>query len=143
LQRVIQNVISSPAHDQDATFALSVWAGTIGGSALATDPLPNTTPPSGGRILTVAARGGSLQSQGSGRLFLACGVVAASSITVQPWLFDTTQNLWIPFTAAVTITPTGSASNTTTTVMGNVTGAQLFVQITANTLVQALGYDYF
>jgi hypothetical protein len=143
MQRVQQSLIQSPAHDNDATFALRVWVGTIGGSALGTDPNPNTTPPSAGRIITSSMRGGMLQTHGTGRLTVICGTVAASSITLQPWFFDATQNLWVQYGAPATITPTGAASNATTIIFGNFTGGQLFAQITANTLVQALGYDLF
>jgi hypothetical protein len=137
-----QSLIQGPAHDNDPTFAFRVWVGTIGGSALATDPNPNTTPPSAGRIFTASMRGGMLQTHGTGRLTVVCGVVAASSITFQPWFFDTTQNLWIQFAGPVTITPVGGGTaNATTIIIGNFTGAQFFFQITANTLVQALAYD--
>lgn len=139
--RVQQSVIQSPAHDAD-TFALAVWAGTIGGSALPTDPNPNTTPPSAGRILTIQPRTGSLVISGGTQLRVVAGVVAASSITFQPWFFDPTPNLWIQYGAPTTLTPTGAAANAIGFNTGNMAGALFFLQITANTLVQALGYDF-
>lgn len=143
LSRVNQNIAQSPLHDQDATFALGVWVGTIGGSALSTDPSPNTTPPAANRILRISPRKGMTVLQGSGRLQVICGVVAASSITLQLWIFDSTQNTWIQYGAPFTITPTGAASNVAAVTHGNLSGAQLFLQVTANTLVQAFGYEYF
>jgi hypothetical protein len=140
--RLQQTIASAPAHDADPTFSLAVWVGTVGGSALGTDPNPNTTPPSGGRILRCLPRRGLLLQHGAAQVRLVCGVVAASSITLQPWFFDATQNLWVQYGAPVTITPTGAAANQIGVTIGMVGGAQIFVQITANTLVQALGYDY-
>lgn len=134
-------MIQSPAHDAD-TFALAVWVGTIGGAALGTDPAPNTTPPAGGRILTLQPRPGTFVPHGSAQLKVLAGVVAASSITFQPWIFDITPNLWVQYGAPTTLTPTGAASNVIGFNVGNLVGAPFFVQITANTLVQALGYDF-
>lgn len=139
--RVQQSVIQSPAHDAD-TFALAVWVGTIGGSALSTDPNPNSTPPSAGRILTIQPRTGTLVISGSAQLRVVAGVVAASTITFQPWIFDITPNVWVQYGAPTTLTPTGAAANAIGFNLGNVAGAQMFVQITANTLVQALAYDF-
>jgi hypothetical protein len=141
VQRVQQSIIQSPAHDAD-TFALAVWVGTIGGAALGTDPAPNTTPPSAGRILTLQPRPGTFVPMGASQLKVICGVVAASTITFQMWFFDVTPNLWVQYSAPTTITPTGAVTNLIGFNVGNLVGAPFFVQITANTLVQALGYDY-
>lgn len=139
--RLISPVIQSPAHDADPTFSMAIWVGTIGGSALSTDPSPNVTPPSNGRILQYSPRKGALLVHGGGVLRALCGVVAASSITLQMWFFDNTQGVWIPFAAPFTITPTGAATNTSAQTITNFAGAKFFLQITANTLVQALAYD--
>lgn len=140
--RLRQSIVQSQTRDNDSTFSLATWVGTIGGAALSTDPSPNVTPPSNGRIVQMSPKKGAMLSHGSGALRYVCGVVAASSITVQPWFFDNTLNTWVPFGPTVTITPTGGAAvNTTTTTTLNMGGAKFFVQITANTLVQALGYD--
>jgi hypothetical protein len=139
--RVQQSVIQSPAHDND-TFALAVWVGTIGGAVLPTDPNPNTTPPAGGRILTMQPRTGTLIISGSAQLRVVAGVVAASSFTFQPWFFDPTPNLWVQYGAPTTLTPTGAASNAIGFNTGNMAGALFFIQLTAVVLVQAVGYDY-
>jgi len=141
--RVRQSVVQSPSHDNDPTYSLSVWVGTVGGAALGTDPSPNVTPPAAGRILVLLPKDGALQLMGTARLAIVCATVAASSITLQPWFFDATQNLWIQYGPPITVTPTGAASNIgALTTFGNYSGAQVFVQITANTLVQAFAYEF-
>jgi hypothetical protein len=138
----MQSIVQSPTHDNDPTFSLAIWVGTIGGSALPTDTAPNTSAPSAARVLQISPRKGAMLMHGSGVLRLCCGVVGSSSITIQSWFFDNTQALWIQFGAPVVITPTGAASNTSTQTISNVAGAKFFLQITANTLVQAFGYDF-
>ena len=138
--RVRQCVVQSPSHDNDPSFALSVWVGTIGGAALGLDPNPNVTPPAAGRILTMIPKDSALQLMGSARLAILCAPVAASSITVQPWFFDDSRAVWVQFGPPITITPTGAASNLATVAMSGF-GSKVFVQVIANTNVKAMGYD--
>jgi hypothetical protein len=121
-------------------FALAVWVGTIGGAALGVDPSPNVTPPAPGRIVRVGAGRGSMINHGAPLLSLVCAVVPASSITFTHWLFEDTLNAWQPF-VAVTITPNGVATNRAGATVGCRVNQQVFPQITANTLVQAVGYS--
>jgi hypothetical protein len=144
VQRLRQStVLQSPAMDPAAApFAFAVWVGTIGGSALSTDPDPNVTPPSAGRILTWTPKRKASMTIGQAVLRILCGVVAASTATFQIWIFDNVKNLWVQLSGVVVITPTGAATNTNFgTNLGNRMGMKVFVQLTANTLVQAFGYD--
>jgi hypothetical protein len=130
--------------DAAPTFALAVWAGTIGGAVLAVDPDPNVTPPVAGRIVRYSAARGAVITSSNARMLYVCGVVAASSITLRPWYYSDALGRWVPHGAPVTVTPNGAALNYQ---VGNAInrcgGAKFFVQITANTLVQAVGYDFF
>lgn len=149
MTRAWSSVVNPVRVPASPAFGLAVWVGTIGGAALPTDPDPNVTPPSAGRIVRVQAKRGQVFALGrtnQGALinvFTVFGVVASSSITVQYWFFDATQAKWITIGAPQTRTPTGSASN----LIGAVTetwfplGAQFYVQITANTNTQAMAYD--
>jgi len=144
---IVQSIArSSKARVLDVPFALGVWVGTIGGAALSVDANPNTTPPAAGRIVRISSKRGSicakglLGTAGPFPFSILCGVIAASSITLQPWFYDDSRALWIPFGPPLTITPTGAASNLATASMHGI-GAKVFVQITANTNVKAIGYD--
>ena len=79
-------------------------------------------------------------NQGAPLLSLVCGVVPASSISITYWLFEDTINVWQPF-VAFTLTPTGVATNRNGTTVACRVNQQVFPQITANTLVQAVGYS--
>jgi hypothetical protein len=147
---VQQSVVRGKLTDTVLPFALGVWVGTIGGSALATDPSPNVTPPSAGRIIRVTGRRHAIFASQTGNtanvplITVVFGVVAGSSITVQNWFFDDTQALWIPFGPTSTRTPVSGSSNSISAATGTnfaVIGSKVFVQITANTFVQAMGYD--
>jgi hypothetical protein len=147
---VQQNIIRGKLGGALQPWAMSVWVGTIGGSAIATDPDPNTTPPSAGRIVRaspfrLALFGTQTQTTGQpGFLTVVFGVVASSSITVQFWFFDATQNKWVPYAGPTTKTPTTNGANVITNVVGTnilaAIGCKAFVQVTANTNVQAMGY---
>lgn len=123
-----------------SSFTFPVWAGTIGGSALSTDPSPNVTPPAANRIVRYGSRTNRLTVQGSGQLRAIA--VGGTTISFQPWYFDDFFATWIALGVAVTLT----SANTTVTLagislLGGFYGAQFFMQITANTGVQAFGYD--
>jgi hypothetical protein len=136
-------IISSKALDDVTDFSWpGVWVGTIGGSALPTDADPNTTPPSAGRIVQVYPRRGSGIAQAllGTRISIVAGVVAASSITFQSWVFMQQAAAWFRYSTSQTIAPAGVTTNAVTANLGNMSGARIFVQITANTLVQAVGY---
>jgi hypothetical protein len=140
--RVLQSLETPQGHDQDPTHALAIWVGTVGGSALPTDPDPNVTPPSNNRILRCTAKRGALVVHPTMTLRVVCPPVAASSITFLAWYYDDTQARWIPL-VGTSMTPTGGASN----IQGLganafLVGAKVFVQITANALVQAMGYEF-
>jgi hypothetical protein len=147
--RVWSSVVNQVRAPASPAFGLAIWVGSIGGAALPTDPDPNVTPPSAGRIVRVQAkRGGAFVLGRTNQTALVnvtivFGVVAASSITVQLWFFDATQAKWVPMGIPATRTPTGAATN----LFGAVTetwfpvGAQFFPQITANVNTQAMAYD--
>lgn len=144
MQRLRQSTnIESPKPDPgDPPFAFAVWVGTIGGAALGTDPDPNVTPPSAGRVLIWSPKKRASMVLAQGVLRILCGVVAASSATFQIWVYDLTKALWVPLSGVVVITPTGAVTNTNFgTTLGNRFGMKIFVQLTANTLVQAFAYD--
>lgn len=128
--------IATPEHD-DSSFALAVWAGTIGGTTLGLDPNPNVTPPAESRILHWTTKSDALPG-GSALLRVVLG--DGTSASFQPWIFDTTQNQWIHWglaqnlTAAANLQGGGQFS-------GNINGARLFMQITANVGMAAFGYD--
>jgi len=128
-----------------AVFSDSVWVGSVGGPALALDPNPNTTPPDPARIYRTTSKPGCIGVNGNGTFHTNCGIVPASSITLQRWYFDGTQARWIPIREPITTTPTAAGNNGTQlgTVFGVFFGAKYFVQITANSLVQLLGYGFY
>jgi hypothetical protein len=144
--RLTQWLVSGRALDALPAFALAVWVGTIGGSAIGTDPSPNVTPPAANRILRITPKRGAVFPMGQlnqanpPNITILFGVVAASSITVQIWYFDDAQAVWIPWLAPIVRTPTGAATNVATANFSGL-GSKVFVQVTANTLVQAMGYD--
>jgi hypothetical protein len=145
LAKVTQSIRMGRAARSGAPFTDCVWVGAIGGPALPLDPNPNTTPPIAARIYRTTTKPGCIAINGIGTFHTSCGVVAASSITLQRWYFDNTQALWVPIREPITTTPTTSATQGTQlgTVFGVFFGAKYYVQITANTLVQLLGYGYY
>lgn len=144
---VTQTNLSSPTHDTDASFSFPIWVGTIGGSALPTDPDPNVTPPSAGRILRISPKRGATVGMGAlnqaalTNCFVIFGVVAGSSITVQFWYYDDTQARWVPVNVPLTRTPVSGSSNIIQGINVPIGGCKMFVQITANTNVQAMAYE--
>jgi hypothetical protein len=137
--RVSQSIAVSPAHDNDATFtSFGMWVGTVGGSALPTDPDPNVTPPSNARIVRWTGRGGNMLAHGFGSFKAVIPPVAASSITLRLWVYDDTIAQWIPLITTTTA-PTGAAGGVTLAPTA-LPGSKLFLQITANTNVQAISY---
>jgi hypothetical protein len=132
--------VGSPDHSQDASFALAVWVGTIGGSALGTDPVPDTggNAPAGNRILRVTAKRDGVMTLGGCNLRMVTSG-DGTSIVLQPWFFDNTQNAWVKHGATVTIT--SATANAASIIIGNMAGAKFFVQIVTNTGVTALAYD--
>lgn len=143
LVRLAQSWRMSRAHDFDASFDAIVWVGSVGGAALGADPNPNTTPPAANRILQLTPRPGALSVQGMGVIQTVPVPIAGASITLQGWFFDNTQNAWIQFSLPITLTPTPGAAgigNLQQSNPGGQFGLKYFVQITANTTVQALYY---
>lgn len=123
-------------------FSFGAWRGTVGGSALTADASdPNASAPLANQIVRVgncAARG-ALMATGLGQLRLIAS--GGTSIVCQPWLFDTTQNTWIKYGPALTITIATTNLATPAFTVGGLVGAKFFVQITSNTGVTALGYE--
>jgi hypothetical protein len=144
---VSQAIRVGAARDLDATYSQAVWVGTVGGSALPTDPSPNTTPPAANRIIRVSPlKGVRVRSGTAGPRFM-CPPVASASITIQPWFYDDTQAQWIQLGPPMSLTPTSTATQNFNGIAVNNTtygmsGAKLFLQITANSNTQALGYDF-
>jgi hypothetical protein len=140
--RLTQSLRTSLVHDIDTSFDNIVWVGTPGGAALGTDPNPNTTPPAANRILKLTPRPGALG--GFQGVIHCCPVpIAAASITFQGWFFDDTQALWIPSAIPITLTPTPGAAGLGNLQQFNVgaqMGVRFFIQIQANTNVQAMYY---
>lgn len=133
--------VKSPDRNQDS-FAMTIWVGTLGGGALATENDPNTTPPAASRILRIGAkRGGTLvQGLGNVRAYVANG----TSLTLRGWYFDTFVNLWVAFVGAAGQVCNANAFTSVLANTGTMCGAQVFVQILTNTgSVTAFAYDYF
>lgn len=127
-----------------ALFTATTVVGSVGGSALPTDPNPNTTPPSNGRILRLNRQPWTLTVSGLGVIYVTFVPIATASITIQPWFFDATQNVWIQFVAPVSSTPTAPGVNNLLSLnVFNWGGAKFFLQITANTATQCMLYGWF
>lgn len=126
------------------TFTAPIVVGSVGGSALPTDPNPNTTPPAGGRILRFNRQPWTLTTSGLGVVYITIVPVALASITIQPWFFDATQNVWIQFATATTSTPTAAGVNNLQSInIFDWGGALFFPQITACTAVACILYGWF
>lgn len=123
------------------TFGINYWEGVIGGAALGSpDADPNTTPPDPTRTPRVSWDAKSAIWPATLKVFAGDG----TTITVQPWFFDdscpassSTRGRWIKLCPTITATPATPGTNTNTP---NVGGAKIFMQITANTGVAALGW---
>lgn len=127
---------------QTGQFGFAVWVGTIGGSALPTDPDPNVTPPSAGRILTNGAKRGGCLVVGQGALRIYAAPVAGGTISSVIWTYEDSIARWVPFLQTVVVPANGSSSNFNFgTAMATRLDQQFFVQITAVTNVQAFAYD--
>lgn len=125
-------------------FTAPIVVGTPGGSALPTDANPNSTPPSAGRILRFNRQPGVLTGSGLGVVFITFVPIATAAITIQPWFFDATQNVWIQFATAVSSTPTAAGVNNLLSInIFNWGGALFFPQITANTATRCMLYGWF
>lgn len=123
-------------------FSFSVWVGTIGGSALVADADPNTTPPSAGRILRQGAKRGGSMVSGQGVVRLFSSPIAGGTTTFQVWIYEDAAALWFPYAATFTVAANGVASNFNFgTNMCTRVNQQIFVQVTANTNVQAFAWD--
>lgn len=131
-----QRIVRGKSLDNVNDWASDIWVGTIGGSVLPTDPDPNVSPPSPGRIIKVSPRRGSCTFNGtqSTRLYLILAPLATESLTVQFW-FKTAGGLWLTFSTTVTIAYPGSGQVAAS--INNTFGAKWFIQVLANTNVQA------
>lgn len=140
MQSVRQLYRQTVAAQQGVAFSEQVVLGTVGGSALPTDASPNTTPPSAGRIVRAMAKS-SICLCGQGVISGLVIPIALASITFQAWFFDATQGVWVQFTIPFTFAPTAvGINNLIFTAIGGWFGAQLFLQVTANTAVQCVTY---
>jgi hypothetical protein len=139
MQTVVQRIRKTRSPQPGATFTREVWVGTIGGAALSADPAPNTTPPSAGRIARASVAPGIVAAGGYG--ICPTQAIGGTACTVQYWFFDDTQALWVPYIQPQTIT-VATSPQAFVNLLG-LEGAQVFVQLTANTGVQVLGYGFF
>jgi hypothetical protein len=131
--------VKSPDHSTDASFALAVWVGRIGGAALVADADPNTTEPSADRVLRITAKRDGVMTFG-GAAIKSVTAGDGTSLLIQPWFYDNTQRLWVKHGPVITITT--ATTNISTLTIGNMAGAKFFIQITTNNGgVTALGYD--
>jgi hypothetical protein len=138
-QSLVQSGLQPPA-----VSALSVWVGTIGGSALATDPNPNTTPPSAGRIVQCGTTKPGVYQLGAGFIRILAAPVAAATCSFVPWLFDDTIAAWFQYLQQVNLSPNGAASNISGLTIGQRLNQKAFVQLSVtNGVVQAFGYDFW
>jgi hypothetical protein len=130
--------LKTRSRTKDRTFALT-WTGTLGGAALATDASPNVTPPAAARIFRYGAqRDGVMQFGGC---LLRCCIADGTTLTVQAWYYDDTQALWVKMgiTAVLTFSA-GNIANPGGFSWGNMSGAKIFFQITANTGCTVFGW---
>lgn len=128
-----QRIIRTRALDDVTDFAYDVWVGTPGGSALGTDPNPNTTPPSAGRIIRVRSKRGSINGHGQLSYRLSF-IVTAGTITLQCWFL--LGGIWMPTSSSFTVSSSTNALN-----IGCIAAAQFFPQIIANAGTPCLGYN--
>jgi hypothetical protein len=136
---VVQSIRKTRSPQPGATYTREIWVGAIGGSALPTDPSPNSTPPSAGRIAIASVAPGLFASGGYG--VFQVQAIGGTACTVQTWFFDNTQSLWVTWFGTQTITL--GANPQAFINMNGFVGARIFIQITANTGVPIIGYGYF
>lgn len=142
MQSIAQRTVMQSAQQPGMGFSFAIWVGTVGGAALSADPLPNSTPPSAGRILRQGAKRGGLIVSSQGIVRVVSVPIAGGTTTFQIWSYDDSAALWFPFAASLVIVANGAASNTNfgTTVSTRI-NQQFFVQVVANTNVQAFAWD--
>jgi hypothetical protein len=142
MQSIAQRTVMQGPRQLGTGFSFAIWVGTVGGAALAADPLPNTTPPSAGRILRQGAKRGASMISSQGVVRTVSVPIAGGTTTFQLWMYDDGAALWFPYAATVVVVANGVASNTNfgTTVATRI-NQQFFVQIVANTNVQAFAWD--
>jgi hypothetical protein len=133
-------------HGSDPSYSVALWVGTIGGSALPTDPDPNVTPPNPNRIFRWTSRRNTLMCMGAGPPNGAVSqvvVVGGTNIDVQLWFYDDTQAKWVKAGGHQILTSATSnvGSGLGFVVMQNFAGAKTFFQVIANNGVQAFGVD--
>lgn len=123
----------------NAGFSLAVWYGTVGGAALSVDASdPNASAPTTARILRITARHGTVFIHGNGTV--RATAIGGTSCAVQTWFYDEVVAFWLKLNAnPVTLTTATGLTQLATT--GNMGGAKVFLQVTANTGVSAIGYD--
>jgi len=127
-------------HSKDKSFSLEKWVGTLGGAALSTDSDPNTSEPVTNRVIRARAKRDGVMVMGT--MLLRVVIADGTSLTFRPWMYDNHESKWIPHGNAQTVTfATGNIGNGTV-LPGNIAGAKVFVQITANTGCTVMGIDF-
>lgn len=106
-----------------------------GGIALATDPDPNTTAPPDARIVELPFI--PAHAANAFNAFALDG----TTITVRPWLREPRTGVWIPLYTAAAVIP-AAPTVFLTAGLALARGAQVFVQVTAVTLVTKLAWRY-
>jgi len=129
----------------DSTFSIANWVGTLGGAALSVDNDPNTTPPPANRIFRCSAKRNATAHMAGGSspfgMFFKVVIADGTSLQARAWLFDSTQNKWLPHGTTLTLTfATGNVGNVGAQI-NNVNGAKAFIQILANTGCTVMGFD--
>src|SRR5512139_297175 len=106
-----------------------------GGVALGTDPDPNVTAPPDARVVELPT-----VPDHAANAFNAFAL-DGTTITVRPWLLEPKTGVWIPlYTAAVVIPAAPTVFVTAGLALAR--GAQVFMQVTAVTLVTRLAWRY-
>lgn len=131
----------SADHSTASTFALDSWYGTLGGTALATDPDPNVTPPASNRIIRMGSTLDGVTSMGGPHL-ISAAILDGTTLTYQAWFYDNSQAKWIKIHSTVVLTLTTNNFRNLNIVPGNLSGAKVFIQITANSGVTVLGVTH-
>lgn len=115
-------------------WGLNYAEGTLGGSALAVDATaPNTSSPAESRRCRIQ-RGSDGSYSGA---VLTVFAFDGTTITVEAWVYLEDEDFWLDL-GTVTATPDAPGQ----LFYGNLDNAEVFMQITANTLVTRYGWAY-
>lgn len=122
-------------------YSAGCWISN-GGSAIAVDNTPNTTPPAPARILTmptgVFLANTAVAPSVVGITNVSAALTDGTGATIRIWMFDTSQNLWVAL--GNSSARTTAAANLLNVQCGCTPGAQFFCQVIANTGVTKIAF---